>query len=79
MTWMWVVAPTIVLLGALWLVIGMRRLVGSRLALEDEVASAASTEAQADAAHDASTQLRDATESLARRREPDADPPGPDR
>jgi hypothetical protein len=79
MTWMWVVAPTIVLLGALWLVIGMRRLVGSRLALEDEVAAASSTEALADGAHDASTQLRDAAESLARRREPDAGPPGPDR
>ena len=76
---MWVVAPTIVLLGALWLVIGMRRLVGSRLALEDEVAATDSVDEQADAAGGTSTRVRGATQSLSRRREPDASPPGPDR
>ena len=77
---MWVVAPTIVLLGALWLVIGMRRLVGSRLSLDEEVASVDSIEGRADAAHEASTQVRGAAESLSRRREPpDASPSGPDR
>ena len=79
MTWMWVVAPAIVLLGALWLVLGMRRLVGSRLALEDEVAAVESLEAQADGLGVTSTGVRSAAEELVRRREPDAGPPGPER
>lgn len=79
MTWMWVVAPTIVLLGALWLVIGMRRLVGSRLALDDEVASDETVEARADGLRDTSDRVRSAADELSRRREPDAGPPQPDR